>query len=654
LRSSPAHVALIVLLGIAAYSNTLTAPFTFDTVLNITENPAIRDVANIPALFTGSEGIFASRPLMHATFAMNYYLGGLDTAGYHALNIAIHIVNGILLYLLILATGKHMGLKRGELAPAAAFSALLFTLHPVQTEAVTDVVNRSMLLSAMFYFSGMILFLRTVTAQKRKGLYAAALLLVSLLGMSSRENFATFPVMLVLYDLCFISKFRPREAARHWWAYVPVLLSLLYMARIILGHTYDTGTEFAGAGVPHQDYFFTQFNVHWTYLRLLVMPLGQNLDYDYPIARTLFEWPTLPAFAGYVGLLIAGIAFAKRRPALAFPVLWFLVILTPISFGVTLMDLRIDDVIFEHRLYLPGAALFAIPGAALYLLQRRPRLGRAGLAIAVALPLVLGASAYARNSLWRTGIGIWGDAAAKSPLKARPQNNLGVAYDDAGQSSEAIEAYLRAIENDPGYIESYNNLCSTYQKLGEVDRAIKYCQAATSMGAGYAKAHFNLGNAYRAKGLTDKAIEQYEAAAGLGLPEAHTNLGIIYKNRGLLDKAIEHHRQAIRLRPEKALAYMNLANTYSAKGAYDDAVANFNTAIRLEPDFMEAHFNLGNTYQKTGRLDEAIAQYLIAIKLSPNFAQAHSNLAEAYRQKGLPERAAEHERIAERLGNSIR
>jgi tetratricopeptide (TPR) repeat protein len=452
LGSRLAGVALIVILGLAAYFNTFSAPFTFDTVMNITENPMVRDVANIPSILAGTEGTFASRPLIHATFALNYHLDGLDPRGYHALNVALHLANGILLFLLILLTGKSLGFPEGEVTPAATLSAILFTLHPVQTEAVTDVVNRSMLLATTFYLLGIILFLKAVTSEKRKGLFVAALFLASLLGMGSRENFATFPVTLFLYDLFFVSKFRIRQTARHWWAYVPVLLSLGYMAHILLGHTYDRGTEFAGAGVPHMDYFFTQFNVHWTYLRLLAVPVGQNLDYDYRISQTLFELPTLISFMGYAGLWIAGLVFARRRPVLVFPMLWFLIVLLPVSFGVTLLDLRLDDVIFEHRLYLPGAAFFVLPGVAVCLLLGGSRTRAVGVALAVFLPIAFGVSAYERNSLWKTSIGIWGDAASKSPMKARPHNNLGLAYADEGQYRKAAEHYERALKLDPDYI----------------------------------------------------------------------------------------------------------------------------------------------------------------------------------------------------------
>jgi tetratricopeptide (TPR) repeat protein len=644
-----AGVALIVILGLAAYLNTFSAPFTFDTVLNITENPMVRDVANIPSILAGTEGTFASRPLMHATFALNYHLDGLDPRGYHALNIALHLANGILLFFLILLTGKFMGFPEREVTQSATLSALLFTLHPVQTEAVTDIVNRSVLLATTFYLSGMILFLKAVTSEKRRGFFVAALFLASLLGMGSRENFATFPVMLFLYDLFFVSKFRLRQTASHWWAYVPVLLSLGYMAHIILSHTYDTGTEFVGAGLPHMDYFLTQFNVHWTYLRLLVIPVGQNLDYDYRISKTLFELPTLLSFIGYAGLWIAGLVFVKRRPVLVFPLLWFMVVLLPISFGVTLLDLRLDDVIFEHRLYLPGAAFFVIPGIALCLLLRDSRTLAAGVALAVLLPFALGGVAYARNSLWKTSVGIWRDAADKSPMKARPHNNLGLAYADEGQYRKAAEHYERALKIDPNYIESYNNLCVLYQELGEMERAIKYCRIATSKASGYAKAHFNLGNAYRMKGMLEKAVVEYELAADLGLPDAFMNLGIIYKNRGLLDKAIEYHRRAISLRPEKAAAHMNLGNALAAKGLSKEAIKSYIAAIRLKPDFMEAHFNLGNAYLRQGQPDKAIEHHLAATELAPGFVSTHEKLAEAYKSKGLHKRAEEHSRIAESL-----
>jgi tetratricopeptide (TPR) repeat protein len=556
-------LALVVLVGIAAYSNTLQVPFHFDDRPAIEGNPLIRQLSNVPSLLAGTEGIFASRAVMHATFALNYHFGGLDTTGYHAVNIALHMLNGLLLYLLVLMTGRHLGRDEKATGAVAFLSYALFVLHPVQTEAVTNLVNRSMLLSTACYLSGMLLFLRAVTSERRRGLWVAGLFAVSLAGMGSRENFATFPLMLLLYDLFFISGFKPREVARHYIAYLPVLLSLGYMAHLALGSTY--AKREAIAGIPPVQYALTQLKVHWTYLRLLLFPVNQTLDYDYPVAKSLLELPALVSLAGYGALWAGGIALARRRPVVAFSVLWFLIALLPISFIVALTDLKLDDVIFEHRLYLPGAGAMVLAGAAIdaaatKVKQRWRLAGKAVVPLLLVLPVLLAAATYHRNAVWHSDVTLWEDAARKAPGKARPHNDLGIAYKNSGELEKSIEQSEIAIRLDPNHVTAYINLGNSYYSMGMLDRAIDYYRSALLFRPYYTEAYYNLGVAYQNKGLSHRAIRYYERAIELNPSHvnAHLNLGIAYLERGSLGLAQKEFERVLQIMPGDERALMNL------------------------------------------------------------------------------------------------
>jgi tetratricopeptide (TPR) repeat protein len=588
-------------------------------------------------------GPFASRPLLHATTALNYYFGGLDTRGYHAVNLALHLINGVLLYLIVFLTGRRLRFEESSLRTAAGLSALVFVVHPIQTEAVTYIISRSTLLSTMFYLLGIILFLKAATSERRKVLYGAGLLIASLMGMASRENFVTFPLMLFLYDLFFISGFSAKDALkRHYKLYLPVVLSLGYFAFIVLSNTYDRSVDYPGIGVKPYDYVITQFKAHWTYLGLLVFPAGQNADYDYPISRTLFDLPTFISFVGYIGLWAGAYHLARKRPAVAFGALWFLVTLIPISFAVAFMGLRLGNVIFEHRAYLPSAgAIAAAAWGIVSLTERNEKLRIAAVSVIVVLSLVLSAAAYKRNEVWRSDVSLWEDVVKKSPEKDRGHYNLGLAYQNRKMMDEAIEQYEAAIKIRPGVSEahelgliikdkSHYNLGLIYQEMGLLEEALEHYETAIKINPDHAKAHNMIGVLYRKKGRNDKAIEYYEIALSLDSDNAemHNNIGNVYDIEGQTDKAIEHYMEAIRLNPDYAVAHYNLAIAYMNKGLTDTAIEHYRHAVEKRPDFLEAHLSLGGIYLDMGQLGLAREHMENVIRINPNHYVARQLLYE--------------------------
>lgn len=468
------HISLIILCGILAYSNTFHSPFVFDDIDNIVENNRLRDISNIPSFFTHIEGVnISGRPLMAATFAINYYYGELDSTGYRIVNLALHIANGSLLFSLIKITAGYLNYRDDvKTGLIALFSSLIFITHPIQTESITYIVSRSVLLSTFFFLLGIILFAKAVGAAGRKrAAWITALFIISLLGMASREEFFLFPIMLILYDLYFISKQDIKGVFRNYKIHLPVILTLGYVAYIALSFNYG---EHAGFGVKEftpLEYLMTQFNAHWTYLRLLVLPVNQNIDYDYPIAKALFELPTILSFIGYVGLWVTGISLYKKRPVTSFCILWFMVTLAPSSSIMPLLD-----VIFEHRLYMPSIGIIiALTSSFFYVLQftmhrsrftayaSRIQLSAVCLLLSAVI-IVFSIVTYQRNTVWHDKASLWEDVVKKSLNKARGYNNLGIAYSNHGRLDEAIQAYLTALKLKPDYAKAYYNLGAAYEK----------------------------------------------------------------------------------------------------------------------------------------------------------------------------------------------
>ncbi len=346
---------VIAMMVLIAYSNTFTASFHFDDNPAIVENPYIRHVTwdNILHLLS------TNRPTVDLSIMLNYQLSGLNVVGWHIFNITNHIVNSCLVYLLVLWTLTLPVLARQYADKArrmAFFCALLFAVHPIQTESVTYIISRSETVTTFFYLLTLLFFIKGVRTG-RFG-YSIAVLACSLLAMQSKEWAVTLPAIVLLYDYLFLSEGKFRLIASRWYSYVLVSLPwVLYFSKVSLtGSGYGFGVHTA-TGITPVTYQLTSFNVLWTYVRLLILPIHQNLDYDYPIAKTLFEFPTILSFLGIVAVVAASLWLYRKKNMrlIPFGAAWFYITLSPVQSFVPILD-----VIFEHRLYLPSIGFFIV------------------------------------------------------------------------------------------------------------------------------------------------------------------------------------------------------------------------------------------------------------------------------------------------------
>jgi hypothetical protein len=346
-------IAAIILI---AYSNTFTASFHFDDTASIEENHLVKRVTmdNVISILKGV------RPVVYLSIMLNYQLSGLNVVGWHIFNIGFHIANSFFVYLLISWT---LGLQPFEKKYAdkakrmALFAALLFAVHPIQTESVTYIISRTELLATFFYLAAFLLFIKGT--QKRAFVYYLGVFFSALLSMGSKEWAVTLPAMLMLYDYMFLSERNVKNVLSHWKAYV---LAALPWGLIAYNLNLSSGTSVgfnvsSPSGITPISYLLTSFNVLWTYVRLLILPINQNLDYDYPIAKTLFEFPTLLSFLGHVAVVGMSFWLYKKRGwrLIPFGVAWFYIALSPVQSFVPVID-----VIFEHRLYMPSIGFFLV------------------------------------------------------------------------------------------------------------------------------------------------------------------------------------------------------------------------------------------------------------------------------------------------------
>jgi tetratricopeptide (TPR) repeat protein len=683
---------LIAVTALLIYSDTFSYPFHFDGTGTIVENNKLRDLSNFwPPTGTRYTG--------YLSFALNYHFGGLDVFGYHLVNILIHIINGFLVWSLVTLTFKTPVMERAtadsQLKYFIALTAsLLFISHPVQTQAVTYIVQRFASLATLFYLLSLVLYIKARLSNEGQGLgaknilFGLASLLAAVLAMKTKEISFTLPFVVLLYEIMFFD-YKDLSLKRFLYL-VPISLTIFIIPLSLIGIDKPLGDvigEFREAAqeteaVPRGIYLLTQFRVIVTYIRLLILPANQNLDYDYPLYNSPFEPGVFFSFIflfSFFGLAIYLFKRSRKTDNVyallaSFGILWFF-----ITLSVESSIIPIRDVIFEHRLYLPSVgAVIVFCSAAYHVFDYvkpnvSPFVATCVLLIITVFPL--GGAGYARNLVWKDEVTLWEDVVRKSPGKVRGHYSLGTSYDKKGRMEEAISKYKEALRLNPDHSITHNNLGLAYSRQGRIDEAITEFKEARRLSPDLAKAHYNLGKVYNSQGRIDEAIAEYKetirlksdfssAYNNLGLvyfdqgrileaieeykaalrlapdaPEPHYNMGNAYFNRGRIDEAIEEFKEAVRLKPDLAEAYNNIATAYAMQGRMDEAVKELEQAIRFKPDYTEARNNLGAAYFNQGRIDEAIEEYKKAINLNPDYVDARYNLGIAYKRKGLKDEA---------------
>lgn len=598
--------SVFILAGFLVYLNTFNSPFIFDDFQNILLNPHIRMTSITPeGIAEAFKGPCMTRPLANLSFALNYYFGQYNVQGYHLVNIIIHILNGILLYLLFKATlsisnsSTFIDQRKTENHPPDYFpvipflAALLWLVHPLHTQSVTYIVQRMNSMAAMFYMLSLLLYIKGRMKQNSKTdrrdhkgatgnqrLYFAGCLLSGILAAGSKETVATLPFFIFLYEWYFFQDLNPAWAKRHfkWLGCAFILFAV--MAAVFLG-----GNPLASilSGYETRDFtlnqrVLTQFRVVVYFISLLFYPNpGRlNLDYNFSLSDSLFDpIATLFSLCVIIGLVWLAVYTAKKNRLLSFGIFWFLGNLVIESSLIAL------EIIYEHRTYLPSMFIFLpaaatvcrhihipVPASGKRQPMRKARLA-AGTGIFCVIALLLSIWTYQRNSVWQDAVSLWTDNVKKSEGKARPLNNLGMALFEEGRFEEAIVRFYDALRIKPDYVKAHSNLGVALIKRGRLKDAAVHLNEALRIRPNY-EIYTNLGNVFFRQGDIKEALDMYRKAlrTNPGAAEPHNNLGVALCRYGRVEDAIIHFRKALRIMPY-----------------YEDAQINLEKALRVVKDF---------------------------------------------------------------------
>jgi tetratricopeptide (TPR) repeat protein len=561
---------VVLILGVIAYSNSLTGPFIFDDNAAIVQNPEIRTMVPFrvaPLQRTTIRG----RPITIFTFAADFRLAGLRVGVYHLTNLAIHLMSGLFIYaivrrtLLQIAAGGPGFLRSAPWLAAAVAS--IWVVHPLTTQSVTYIVQRSESLAGMFFLASLYCLIRSASGSAWWQMGAAV---TGALGMGSKEMVAVLPLVALVYDRTFLAGGFVRALRLRWKMYVGLLAGWGFIIYSL--HAQEWG-KMAGTnlGISAIDYGRTQLDVIAHYVALAFWPLNLSLDYyDWPIARS---WSDISSHGWLVlAAALASLVAVKYNPWIGFLGVWFFAILAPTSSFLPFLD----EAAAEQRMYLPLVALVALVVIGGWVLLQQWKVARSVSIVAgLSAAIVLTTLTVMRNAQYASAIDIWTDTIAKRPNNPRAHANLGSAWAQA------------SIEFPPGSHDA---------------------RAAAEQAAQQFRLAMNL--------------EPKSIGSVFALGESLVRMGDIPGAEQLYTEQLPHHPEAA------ADLYVERGTLRAQQSDWPQARTDFEAAITKSPNDIEAHYYLALLDQRTGDFDAAKREFANVVAVAPDFKDAARRLLE--------------------------
>lgn len=635
-------IILIAIIGIIAYANSFNNSFQFDDGYHIVDGAKIKKMSNV--LSASHWKNVGNRPLAFFTLAVDYKLANKDKAGkpsvtgFHITNLLFHILAGFMAFLLSLEIMSLAILKKNKTINdfkvfIALFTAFIFVAHPIQTQAVTYIIQRMAVMAGFFYMWAVLLYIRGRNIHLKLGVekkwkpyaYYATAFFAGFLAFLSKQNAITFPVAFILAEIFFIRN-EQQKLDRKFLIVLASAVGVIILAGLLINglpREYDR--------ISRSDYLLTQFRVLVKYWQLLFLPVNQHLDYFFTISSSLWGAKELLSLLFLLAVIGLGIwLFVKKWFIVSFAIFWFYLAL---SLESSIIPIR--DVIFEHRLYLAVFGFgFAISYLAFYFLSAK-NANYPIIALSILTLVYIGASLN-RNSVWKNPYTLWSDSVEKDPKRERAWYWLATYYMTEKDSEDALKCYDTSIKCNPGFPLAYNGRGNLKKETGDLDGAIKDYDMAIKTDPKYVTAYYNRGITYASLNKLDLAIEDYDHSISLG-----NKTSAVYYNRGNAKRrnktyvsAIEDYDLAIKIEPGYPLAYFNRGLTKAQMKNHEDAIKDMDTAIKMDPNNHLFYNGKGVSLIALGKYQDAINNFNTCLKINPDFGQAFYNRGYA-KQVGL-------------------
>ena len=538
--------SVLILIGLLIYGQTFHFDFVFDDHLFIVTNPFIKSFSHVHLMW---QSFPMTRLVGMYSFAFNYYVGGLNPQGYHIFNFIVHLgATGLVWALagLIFKITQHLPAENRLVRQLPFMIAVLFLVHPCQTQAVTYISQRFESMATVFYLGTVYCYLRGRMSEDRTNkirlFCLAGLLTVG--GMMTKETVITIPLMILAAEWILF----PKKDKKLFYVIVVCATAVLYVLFTKMGQVGISGVFRSIPSESHDGeiltpvrYVLTQMRVFLTFLRLLVLPVHQNLDYDYPASMGLLHPPLTLVGSVMIGAMMVLIVKLRRRFGLiAFGLAWML-----ITFSVNLAPRA--NVIFEHKLYLISFGFLLAAVGALAIPKRGHQVLMGALWCLVAMLAVV---SFQRNGVWKNEVTLWEDGIKRSPNKARVNASLGRVYGSDGKYDKAVYYLSRAIKIRPDNI-SYEDRGIIYAKQGDNEKALEDLNRSIAMDPNYF-------STYVKRSWVFQTQHNYPAA----LTDLH---------------------RAIQLEPYQTDAYIERGMLWVQLGRFEEALGDFQLALRIDP-----------------------------------------------------------------------
>jgi Flp pilus assembly protein TadD len=646
-------ILVITLVTFLCFANSLLGEFIFDDHVLIEENPSIKIISKIFNLFlqsywgeNNSDGLY--RPLTHISFALNFFVNGLNTYGYHLVNILVHTINALLIYWI---SERYTKIKSLSL-----LCALLFSAHPVHSEAVAAIYGRPELMATMFLLIAWCFFIKS----SQNNFWYVLSLISYFLSLLCKESGIIFVGILLLVHICqetsWTTRLKPSpKLLGYILTTIPYLILRVAVTKVL---GIPKGGQILG-NEPFLTRVFTMSYGYFKYFVLLIWPAKLYTDYDFSVIPKITNL-SLPVFA-YLLIIFGIIAIAfwqlKHNPIISFAILFFFVTTSIISN----IFLPTGILIAERTIYLSTLSISLLLAAICYRLYQQ---GWQTLAVTFSIVILLATSArtFYRNNDFQNDFALFSSIAKLSPNNSKANVSLGLYYEKIDELEKAEIYYKRVLELFPEQSRTYGLLINLYLRQNRYSEAIAVANVAGVLFPKDVYVLVAIGRLYNQKQDYKKAAEYFTSATKYAIPNAKLEheLGLNLYYAGDLEQATFRMKKSIEMDPAFAEPMVNLARIEQKQNNFDEAEKLLNKALSLDPNnsdtynlyganflaqkklceakkyllksiaindkIAETHYNLGLVYSQMGHFDEARNQLLIALGFNPKFEKARTEL----------------------------
>lgn len=570
LKNRCIQLAIAFVVTLLAYSNSFKVPFHFDDKQQIVfkeSNHSLQQYSKIENWFHINQ-----RPVSSFTLTINYMLGGNNVRGYHIVNLLIHFASGLFLFFLLnLLLAKELNETRKTWLPFVV--TIFFLIQPVQTQAVTYIVQRMTSLAGMFVILSVFLYVkgRIYYLNKRNFkagiLYIGAAFLSGILGVLSKQNAAIFPLLFLLIELLFIRTNEDKLCKKY------LIISASFLVVISIVYTILFGLPYETKAISRAMYFATQMTVIPRYFQMMLIPFGLSIDHGVKVVEGIFSLKVILGTIFLLGIIIYAIRKVKSQPILSFGIFWIF-----ISLLVESSIFPISDVMFDHRMYLPLAG-FSLALWSLVFNYTQLKKSKLLLPIAAFILLLMATGTFARNNTWQSKVKMWKKVTEMYPDYFRAWQGLGREYVSSGEKNVQliIRSYEKALEIKPGNEIVMNDLAANYVKGNKLEKGTVL----------YEK-------------LVDSNNKLYQL-------NALRFLGVYHLHKKELDLAESYFKKLFEINSNDTTALLGLSSLNLQLENYNETIKYGRKYNSLAPGNKSLLFNMGLAYLKVGNPDKAIS-----------------------------------------------